>query len=130
MEEILGQLLRVGTGVVAVSVYIMTFFLRRLMEIAHPELKHKTGTKYDSKAQLWWNEIALYAIPVVLGCCMAFIKSDWLFGEADTIGARVMFGGGVGWFSSFLYKAIRKAVQAKAGVSIRDDDEPPGSELP
>ncbi len=122
MEEITSQVLRPGTFAIAVAVVIATFFIRRIVEILLPRLKHKDDVSYETKAQMWWNSVILYAIPVLLGCAAAAVKSEWLFGDIDKVGAKVMFGGGVGWFSSFLYKIFRKVILQKTGVDIQPSD--------
>jgi len=123
MEEVTSQVARAGTMAIAVAVFVVTFFTRRVIEILVPSLRQGTTTTvYSTRLQLWWNSVILYAIPVLYGSLAAFIKSDWLFGQIDTIGGKILFGGGVGWFASFLYKVFRKAVLAKVGVDILPDE--------
>ena len=134
MNDITAHVLRPGTAAIALAVVIRTFFTRCVVENLRPDLKHskKDKSAYTSKGQMWWNSVVLYAIPVVYGCCTALVHSKWLFGDIDGLGGKVMFGGGVGWFASFLYKVFRKVIVKSAGVQIDDgfadptsDSEPP-----
>lgn len=136
MEQILAQVLRPGTFVVAVAVVIATFFIKRIAELTHPKLKKTKqvggegkevirATAYANKLSLWWNEVILYAIPVLVGALFALSSSEFLFGDIDTVGGKAMFSAGVGWFSGFFYKIFRKLVLKKTGVDIK-----PGSIRP
>lgn len=123
--DITSQIMRPGTFAMAVAVFIATFFTRRVVELLVPLLKHpKDAAKYSSKLSLWWNGVILYAIPVVFGGLFSLSKSVWLFGEIDTFGSKMMFGAGVGWFASFLYKIFRKLILQKTGVELPGDSEP------
>lgn len=125
MEEFTSHIIRPGTVAIAIAVFIATFFTRRVVENLAPSLAQGTSSaSYSSRMQLWWNSVILYAIPVMYGCLMALSKSVWLFGQIDTAGGKVLFGGGVGWFASFLYKIVRKAVMVKVGVDILPDEAP------
>lgn len=118
MDDALSQIFRAGTIAVAVGVFVATFFIRRITELLIPSLK-KSEDKYKTKLSLWWNTVILYAIPVLLGCSVGFIPSDFLHGDIKDMGGRLMFQAGVGWFSSFIYKVTRKMILQKAGVDLR-----------
>jgi Na+/H+ antiporter NhaD/arsenite permease-like protein len=120
MEEITSHILRPGTFTVAVAVVVLTFFIRRVVETIKPDLKNKEP--YKTQLAKWWNSVILYAIPVVLGACTAFISSDFIHGDIKDLGGRLLFQGGVGWFASFMYKVLRKIILKKTGVDIRPGD--------
>lgn len=110
-----------GTYVLGLGVFIATFFLRRVVEMLLPSWKKRADANdpkltYLTEGSRWWNEVLLYAIPVLLGCAAGFLKSDFLFPGLNDLGAKILFGGAVGWFSSFLYKALRKALKEKVGI--------------
>lgn len=128
MEQITSQIARPGTFALATAVFVVTFLLRRVVETVWPDLKAKDDGSYGSKVSLWWNSVILYVIPVLFGCLAAFSKSQWIHGEAETMGARIMWGGGIGWFSSLLYKILRKLIIKHAGVDILPSDPPPANE--
>jgi len=124
MEEITSQILRPGTFAVAVAVVILTFFIRRIIEMQWPHLKKNedkdTGkVSYTTKFAMWWNSVILYAIPVLLGASTAFFSSTFLHGGITDMGGRLLFQGGVGWFASFMYKVLRKVILKKTGVDIQ-----------
>ena len=124
MEEITSQILRPGTFAVAVAVVVLTFFIRRIVETIWPKLKKQADANdkeptYLTSFSRWWNTVILYAIPVVLGACTAFVSSDFIHGDIKDLGGRLLFQGGVGWFASFMYKVLRKLILKKTGVDIQ-----------
>lgn len=130
MEEITTQILRPGTFAVAVAVVVLTFFIRRIVETAHPIWKkgvneNAPGATYLTRMAMWWNTVILYAIPVLLGASTAFMNSEFLHGGISDFGGRLLFQGGVGWFASFLYKVLRKVILNKTGVDIKPSSFPP-----
>lgn len=152
LNQILDQVFRPGTFAVAVAVVIFTFFTRKIVErlvpattVGKKEAKiAKDGSMlvardYGSAFGYWWNEVILHAIPVLAGGLFGIMPSEFLHGAADTLGARLMWCAGVGWFSSFLYKLIAKALGQRAGVEVStpsmrplspDDPAPPEEPSP
>lgn len=125
--DILDLLTRSGTYVLGLVVFILTFFTRRVVELIWPSLKKQADANsklptYLTGASRWWNEVVLYVIPVVYGMTSAVFKSEFLFDGIDG-GAKMMYGAVVGWFSGFLYKALKKAISSKVGVSQDDGVE-------
>lgn len=118
--DILELLTRPGTYVLGIAVYVLTFFTRKIVEITWPSLKKQADANspditYLNQASRWWNEVVLYAVPVVYGAASCASASQFLFEGIDG-GAKFMYGAGVGWFSSFLYKALRKAIASRVNV--------------
>ena len=123
MEETTSQILRSGTVAVAVAAFVFTFFVRRILETRWPHLmKSQNGNEppYRTSLAMWWNKVILYLLPVLFGAATAFIDSDFLHGSIKDFGGRLLFQGGVGWFSSFLYKILKQVIQSKLGVDIQD----------
>lgn len=126
--DILDLLTRSGTYVLAVAVFVLTFFTRKVVELVWPSLKKQADANSASLSYLtplsrWWNEVILYALPVVFGALFAMSESEFLFEGIDG-GAKVLYGCGVGWFSGFLYKALKKAVASKVNVDELPGDVP------
>lgn len=124
MDQITAQILRPGTFAVAVAIVILTFFIRKIVETAWPHLKKKADENakdmtYATAFAKWWNTVILYAIPVILGSCAAAVPSEWIHGDVKDVGGRILFQAGVGWFSSFMYKILRKLILKKTGVDIQ-----------
>lgn len=119
--DILDLLTRPGTYILGLAVYVLTFFTRKVVQLIWPGLKKQADANspdvtYLTNASRWWNEVVLYAVPVVWGGIAAMVNSTFLFEGIDE-GARVMFGVGVGWCSGFLYKALKKAIYGKLGIT-------------
>jgi hypothetical protein len=122
--DILDLLLRPGTYVLGLAVYVATWLTRRGVQTAWPSLKKQADANdpaitYLTPMSRWWNEVILYAVPVAYGALASCIPSQFLFDGFDG-GAKFMYGAGVGWCSSFLYKALKKAVLARAGMQPQD----------
>jgi hypothetical protein len=129
MDELLSYLLRPGVLTIAMVSYIATMLLRRVVETARPDLKKLAGEMdnakmYGSRAAVWWNEVILYALPVLIAGTLGLLPSDFLHGPIPSTEARVMFSCGVGWFSGMIYKALRKGLGGKLSASA--GSEPPG----
>lgn len=133
--DIIELLTRPGTYVLAVSIFILVFVLKRVVESALPQWKKQHDENspkitYLTRGARWWNEVILYLLPVLLGCLAgAFLKSDFFFDAIGDKGGRIGFGGGVGWFSGFLYKLLKKLLWQKFGLELTpstgDSDAPP-----
>lgn len=126
--DILDLLTRSGTYVLAITVFIATFLTRKVVELVWPSLKKKADansaeTSYLTTMSRWWNEVILYVVPVVFGGLSALSNSEFLFEGIDG-GAKMMYGAGVGWFSGFLYKTVKKAVASKVNVEELPGDLP------
>ena len=125
MDQLTSQFTTFGTLLLALSVVISTFFVRRFMELARPNWKkqaHELSAKptYLGQAGLWWNDFALPLLPVLFGSGAAFTDSELLFGALakEKLFIRFMWGGGIGWFSGVIYSGIAKAVKSKVGIDI------------
>lgn len=127
MDNVVSQFLSKGTAIIAIAVVILQFFIRRTVEIVWPTLKpvgkeldHKS--MYTGKAALIWNQLGLYALPVVIGVCIGFLsKEPFLFGDdIKTTSGRVFYAAVVGWFSDFLYEVVQKTLYKSTGVNLPD----------
>lgn len=133
--DIIALLTRPGTYVLGIAIFILVFFIKRVVEGALPRLKkqhdeNSPKVTYLTTGARWWNEVILYLLPVLLGALAgAFLKSDFFFDAIGDKGGRIGFGGGVGWFSGFLYKLLKKLIWQKFGLELTpstgDSDAPP-----
>lgn len=132
----IGDLLtRPGTYILAATIWIATFFVRRIVEGIRPSLKKNTdcnqpGLTYTGQAARWWNEVILYALPVLFGIYAGTLQSEFFFGELKDKSSKIMVGLVIGWFSSFLYKLLKKVLLKKAGIDISpgESDAPPAGD--
>lgn len=141
MDQAISQFFTAGTAVLALSIVIFTFFTRRVVETACPSVKKKADENavsitYSTMFARWWNQVILYAIPVVVGAFIGMANIPYLFSVEglDSRGSRMFFGGVVGWLSSFIYKVIRMTLKKRTGIDIQPTpsvmpgaDEPPGA---
>lgn len=124
MDEFYNTLTRPGVLILALCVFILTFFIRRLVEIMFPRLKKRTEADkapYVTAAAMWWNEVILFLIPVVLGAGIAVLcrKISYVMPvEPITVGGSILWGIVIGWFSGFFYKVCRNLLKAKTGVDL------------
>lgn len=133
MDNAITQFLSKGTLIIAVTVVIVQFFIRRSLEIAWPSLKpqaqeldHKA--MYANKVALWWNSIGLYLLPVLVGGTFGWlVKNPMIYGEdVKTVAGRIFYAALVGWFADFLYEVLRVSLYKATGVSLPD----PGTQMP
>jgi len=125
MDQLVNQLLTPGTLLLSVAIFIATFFTRRFVELLRPNWKkqaHELSAKptYLGQGGLWWNDFVLPLIPVVYGFGTAPTNVEFLYGPLtkEKLFIRLMWGGGIGWFSAVLYKGVSKALKAKTGIDI------------
>ena len=136
MDQAISQFLQPGTLALAVAVFILTFLIRRVVETAVPTLKKQSDENhpkvtYATGFARWYQQVILYAIPVAVGTCLGALQIQYVTpSEVSTVGGGMVFGAVVGWFSSFLYKIVRRALVQKAGVDvdIKDPIDPTEAE--
>jgi hypothetical protein len=144
MNQLIAQFWQLGTFYLGIAVVIATFFVRRIVEQAIPSIKkaaHENDPKptYKTKLAEWWNKVLLYLIPVVVGILGAIFWQDFFCsGEAsENLKDAGMFGAIMGWFSSFLYKVVRKTLYKRTGIdpipgpldpTEKDSDPPPSKD--
>ena len=121
MDQLIAQFWHLGTLYLGIAVVIVTFFVRRIVEQAAPSLKkaaHENDPKptYKTKLAEWWNGVILYALPVIAGILGATVWRSYFCPEGMDGKDAVMFGTIIGWFSSFLYKVVRKTLKKKTGI--------------
>lgn len=111
--------------------WILTFFTRRILENIYPSIKKQTdanapGVSYKTTFSRWWNEVILYAMPAVWGgiCAVAAVQYPFPQGISSVSG-RLFFGVVVGFFSSFLYKVVKKVALKR--FDIVDDTPAPAT---
>lgn len=126
MDQAISQFFTAGSVILAISVVIATFFIRRVVETAVPSVKKMADENdphptYKTGFARWWNKVILYLIPVLVGACIGMFDIPYLFSieGLDGMSSRVFFGGVVGWMSSVVYKGVRMAIQKKTGVDIQ-----------
>lgn len=124
MDEVVAQVFTYKTVILMIAVVIGTFFVRRIIETAFPQVKQASSEMSDSATYTnhwaaWWNQVFLYLIPVLLGAAMAFMFKDIV--SLDTFTSKTglaLYGAIAGWFSATGYKVIRRLVQTKTGVEL------------
>jgi len=131
MDKALDQFLTSGTMIFAVSIVIVTFFVRRIIETAWPTLRKKADENspyitYSTEAARWYQTVYCYAIPVVIGALLCLLRVPYFFPESvsTAVGGRMFFGMVVGWFSSAVYKVVKK-ILAKQGIDLPSPTSPP-----
>jgi len=125
MDQALTDFLSKGTLIIAVLVVIINFFVRRIVLLIRPDFK-PLGSAMDKKAMysntaaMWWNEIGLYALPVIIGANLGLFKGlSFAFDTSiKTASGRVFYAAIVGWFADFLYEVVQKMLYKSTGVTL------------
>lgn len=125
MDQAVLEFLSKGTFVLAVLVVIINFFIRRVVQLVRPDFKPLAGTMdkkamYSNRAAMWWNEIGLYALPVMIGANLGLVKglSGLFDASIKTTSGRVFYAAVVGWFADFLYEVVQKILYKSTGVTL------------
>lgn len=116
-----------GTLVVATVCVIQTFFVRRVVETAYPSLQAvytNRQTAYLSHWASWWNQVVVAVLPVGTGALLGLINSGWLFPAGQPRSVRVLIGLSIGWFSTLIYKVLRKVIKEKLKLDLPDSPNP------
>lgn len=131
MDQAFSEFLGWHTLIFGLACWILTFFTRRIVETAKPDLamqadeNHPTPS-YKTKLARWWNQVILYAIPVFWGMTTAGLAKMYPFPKGiDTLSGRLFFGMVVGFFSGFMFKLVRRFVGRKFDIDLDDEDDPP-----
>lgn len=127
MDEALATFLGFHTLVFGLGCYILTLLTRRVFELAFPHLKKRAEAMdplpmYWSKLSLIWNELVLDFLPMVWGGVVASLATMYPFpANISSLSGRFFFGIVVGFFSSFVYKIVKKIIFTKIGASSEAD---------
>lgn len=127
MDEALSLFLSVNSVILMITVVIAMFFVKRIVELKWPNLRPKANEMdhkpmYATRMALWWNQIILYALPVLLGVGLAHWILEAMPLPGSKMDLRLFVGGGLGWLSDFLYEIFVKAIQNKTGVQLPNPD--------
>ncbi len=125
MDQVAESLLSITVVVIGLICWVGTFFTRRIVETALPSVKKQSDANHPKKSYLtafsrWWNEVILYALPVVIGMVASLCYPQ----DIKTTG-KLVLGALVGFFSSFVYKILKKVVSRKFDVDLGDSEAPP-----
>jgi hypothetical protein len=132
MDEAFTQLIHTGTIVFGVSIIMVTFFIRKLVETAVPSVQKKADENapaitYETTFSRYWNQVILYALPPVVGALIGILDVPFLYGEdgAKTMLGRVFTGVFVGGVSAFVYKSAKKRWGINLETGLRQSTKPP-----
>ena len=134
MQSFVDHLMSPATAYLTVMVIIGTFFARRIIETALPDLKKLADANdpeptYKTTFSRWWNEVILYALAPGLGALSGLMEITLIHGDGDAsigpMSSRVVYGVVIGWFSSFLYKLLKKLAKKTTGVDLPSASSPP-----
>lgn len=132
MDAVVDQLLTAEAVFLMIAVTIGTFFIRRIVETGFPKVVQAAddtaaAPSYTNTWSVWWNKVVLYAIPVVLGTLLALTVKEFSSDEGLFTSRKglALYGGVVGWCSSFAYKLFRQVVKKKTGLDLPGASVPP-----
>src|ERR1019366_808165 len=109
VEVGLENLINWQTVVFAITVYILVFLIRRIVE----------GIWKALVTNYYWNEIGLTVLPAIVGVTVAILFKSYPYPVHFTaLGGRVMFGLGCGFFSGWAYANVKAVVKKATGVDV------------
>ena len=139
MDDAFMQLIHTGTIVYGVSIIMVTFFIRKLVETGWPSIKKKAdendpAVTYETTFARYWNQVILYALPSAIGALIGILDVPFLYGDngAKTMLGRVFTGVFVGGVSAFVYKSAKKrwGINLESGLQGSTRPPPPPAETP
>lgn len=137
MDDALNQLEHPGTIVFGVSIILLTFLIRKVVETAAPSVKKKAdenapATTYVTTFARYWNQVILYALPPLMGGIIGVFNIPYLHGEhgPTTMGGRIFAGIFVGGASAFVYKSVKKRWGIDLNLALKPSTAPPPPEPP
>jgi hypothetical protein len=98
-------------------VYVIVYIFRRAVESVAPIVTTKK----------WWRDFVLVSLPPLLGALLVLLPTGFDFpAELKTTTSRIMyFGVPIGFFSGFLYRNGKYALEKKTGLTLNDDPVSP-----
>jgi hypothetical protein len=130
MDNLLKDFSLLGISALAVVIVVLSTLVRRVVELALPELKkdERKGsttkvTIYSGSLATWYNEFLLYLLPYLVASVVATVKVPFIYGDINTYSGRLFFALLVATFSATIYKGVKKALPGLFGVTAEDDDK-------
>jgi hypothetical protein len=130
MDNLLKDFSLLGISALAVTIFVLSAFVRRAIEMALPELVkderkavNSKLTLYSGKFAYWYNEFILYLLPYLVASLLAIGKVSFIYGDIGTYTGRFFFAMLVATFSALIYKGVKKAIPALFGVVVEDDNQ-------
>ena len=107
MPDILSQLFTLSTLVFCVTIFVLVWVQRRIIELTFPEI---LNAKY-------WRELIIPIWPIATGSVVAAFMSSYPYPDIfkNTWSTRAAFGIFCGLFSGFIYRLIKKNLLEKLG---------------
>lgn len=131
MNNLLESFSFVGVASLAVSIYAGSTLVRKLLELALPELvkeERRTSTTkvtiYSSKLAAWYNELLLYALPYFVASLLAILEVPFIHGDLGSYTERFFFSMLIATVSAGVYKGVKKTIPALFGA-LGDEDKTP-----
>lgn len=132
MEGMLQDISLIGAASLAITVLIVSAFLRMIIEFAFPQLKKLEArakkqklVEYQSSLSRFYNELLLYALPYIVISIVVIPKIEFVFGASSSFDqylARWIFGMSVTPFSTLIFKAVKKSLPKFFGVKMEKAD--------
>ena len=105
----------------SMAVFFVVAGIRRTVEFYLPA--------FTSRNQ--WKKVWVPSMPPVLGAVAAAVMHSYPFLHTlPTWGTRALYGCVAGGFSSFMYRVVKAAIQARFNINVPDGDSTPPEALP
>ena len=120
--------LSLGIGVI---IYFIRLFVEKIPGVKKVKTADKDGTHilYSNKFSEWWNDVILYALPIVLGVLIGGLAKQTFWPEfAPTRLGGIFYGAIAGWASGFVYRIVKKLLSGSGSDgdadSTKNDADP------
>jgi Kef-type K+ transport system membrane component KefB len=101
-DQFVTQFFTTPTVAFAVGIFVIIYFIRRGLELQFKSLKTK----------VWWTELVLPAMPVVLSVVIALCAKKYPYPAvfAASTSGRIFFGLVCGVFTDVIYSKVQKVM--------------------
>lgn len=115
----LDELLTWQMGIFVVGIVVISYFVRHAVEFFWPALRPPPGGRGT-----WWTELAMPAVPVVVGVLLALACRKYPFpAPIASASSRVLLGLAAGWGSGWIFRMVKAVIKKKLGVDVPDSPQ-------
>lgn len=107
----LSQLLTMPNMVISLAIFGLVFVMKKLTEVVVAKTLNKDLSKYK-----FWKELVLPTLPLITGGLLMLIPQVPVpLAFAAGLGAKFVFGVGLGLLSGFMYRIAKKMLVERLG---------------
>jgi Na+-translocating ferredoxin:NAD+ oxidoreductase RnfD subunit len=110
---------------ICLAVYVVTYFIRRILEGTWKILVESGRVKNNHLAYRIWSEILLPIVPILVGGAMGLMAKFIIWPDITNgnVGGRILYGAVCGMFSSFIFSRIRGFLKSAPTRGANEEED-------